>query len=321
MNDIHAVCPSFFYNFDEFKDLVYEFGPYQGRYISNYPNDWATLLEKHFEHFETELTVIQKEKAKQLRLIISKTMLIDNPKLNFDRNHSWTYNVSRILEKNSEQFADVIGDAFDDSHPFKKWVEMSDDFKESRQRSLNYHRSIASYIKMTSALLKISPSANIVDPYFNPSDDWSSSFIKRLFEETANSKCYAIQIFVKRSEVLESFDYGKHKNKGVTLEKFETQLDTIYKYHIPKNKKLIIYLFSQNDNDNEIHDRLFLTIYGGINLGKGFIKPEEKNKRALYTATLIDGGAHKDLVTRYIDNTSKELNKASRGLSVQEITL
>jgi len=50
MNELYAADPAVCSHASELKLLLASFGPYAGRYLANYPIDWAAQVESHFDN-------------------------------------------------------------------------------------------------------------------------------------------------------------------------------------------------------------------------------------------------------------------------------
>ena len=94
MNELYAADPAICEHVSELKLLLDSFGPYAGRYLANYPADWATLVEKQFENFGE----IEKAKVKTiLRRAKEGMAIITRSNLSWDDQQEWLTNAKLLL--------------------------------------------------------------------------------------------------------------------------------------------------------------------------------------------------------------------------------
>jgi hypothetical protein len=294
MNEVNAVSPRFFFDERDLADLFYEFGPYNGRYVSNYPSDWIKELREHLNDIEKNLSTLEKLRANELIRKFSECLLVDNNRLDYNSQISWSLNVRNEINKDRNVFTDVIGDVYENDPEFKTWREKINQYREDRTRDSLTKVSIAEYIKILRPLLRISPAAYIIDPYFRPTEPREISFLGRLFEQTSQSRCYKICLFLRKSEALL---INHQKKERFTIEEYQSQLQDSLARHIPKGKSLIINLVTEGSV--RLHNRYFLTKFGGIDFGKGF--NFDNNEKSLIPAYLMDKKTHFPLVDMFIN--------------------
>ena len=312
MNEIDAVSPQFYESYKDISDFLADFGPYNGRYVANYPVNW----EKQFLDQLSDLSTMEQKKAKELlkrnKYDGIQAALIDR-NLKFDDSISWIKNVEILQTK--KIFNDVVAGTYDENTNFKKWPEKLQYFRENRLRSAHLKGSASEYIAIIEPLLKKGPVAYFIDPHFRPNDDPSIDFIKRLFEKISNSSCYDIIFYIRKDKALAKVADGKDFYTEV---EYKDKLIEIFhgSQCIPKNMSLTINLvenFSENkvkedaNLHNRLHNRFFLTLYGAIDFGMGF-KPQSY-KTAQIPVYLVDKRQHLELVNWYI---SEKFNFKSR---------
>lgn len=296
MNEIDAVSPRFFDNFRDLSDLLAEFGPYNGRYVQNYPSDWEKKLRDHLTH----LSEFDQHKAKQIlsryNLNGIKSILINNNKLEYSPNISWTENVE-ALQKN-KTFDDVIADLYDEGAIFQKWEDKVEEYRAKRERSTHLHGKPGEYIALIEPLLKKGPAAYFVDPFFRPTDEDNINLIERLFEKVANSDCYQLHFFIRKKHALDKNAHDSESKSKWDLDEYKKELECCLKRFVRSGKSLTINLFEDNKNEFEAHNRFFITKFGALDFGKGF--RGFNYSVAQIPVHIVDKGMHEDLIKWYI---------------------
>ncbi len=298
MNEIDAVSPRFFFDTRDLGDLLGEFGPYNGRYISNYPESWIEKLRAHLK--DVELSTIDQLKANQLLTKYKDSILVD-ANYKYDETKTWTNNVKALQEKKT--FNDVIADVYETDEAFQTWREKSLDFRENRSRSTLLKGNIGENVAVIKPLLKKGPAAYIIDPYFRPTEDTSVAFLSKLFEEISNSKCFKIIIYTRKSLALIKNPNAVNAQKSLlTLQEYENELKTNISRFIPNGKSLVVNLVDERSRSDEsliLHNRFFLTKFGAIDFGKGFDR--FNYSLAQIPVHIVDKDVHLQLVDWFID--------------------
>jgi hypothetical protein len=300
MNEIDAVSPRFFYDIRDLGDLLGEFGPYNGRYISNYPNNWVEKLRAHLKDIENDLSPMEQVRAAQLLCRYKDSILVE-ANYSYNEDNSWTQNVKTLQERKT--FYDVIADVYESDEDFKTWRDKAFDFRENRSRSALLTGSIGENVSVIRPLLKKGPAAYIIDPYFRPTEDTAIAFLSKLFEEISNSKCFKIVLYIRKSVALvKNPDAPKAQMSLWTPQEYEEELKTSLSRFIPSSKSLIVNLVDERSRNEEnliLHNRFFLTKFGAIDFGKGF---ERFNYLlAQIPVHIVDKDVHLQLVDWYVN--------------------
>jgi hypothetical protein len=298
MNEIDAVSPRFFFDTRDLRDLFGEFGPYNGRYISNYPESWIENLRAHLK--DVELSTIEHLKANQLLTKYKDSILVD-AKYKYDETLSWTNNVKALQERKT--FNDVIADVYESDETFQTWQEKSQDFRENRSRSTLLKGNIGENVAVIKPLLKKGPAAYIIDPYFRPTEDTSIAFLSKLFEEISNSACFRIVLYIRKSlALIKNLDVINAEKSIWSIKEYEQELTTYLGRFIPAGKSLIVKLVDERSRSEEnliLHNRFFLTKFGAIDFGKGFDR--FNYSLAQIPVHIVDKAVHLQLADWYID--------------------
>lgn len=293
MNEIDAVSPRFFDNFRDLSDLLAEFGPYNGRYVANYPSDWEKKLLDHLTHLSEFDQLKAKQKLSRYNSNGIKSILININKLEYSPNISWTENVE-ALQKN-KTFNDVIADLYDEGAIFQKWEDKVEEYRAKRERSIHLQGKPGEYIALIEPLLKKGPAAYFVDPYFRPTDEDNISLIKKLFEKVANSECYQLHFFIRKKRALEKNNHGSESKWD--LDEYKKELEYCLSRFVRRGKSLTINLFEES-KEFESHNRYFITKYGALDFGKGFMR--FNYSVAQIPVYIVDKGQHEELIDWYI---------------------
>lgn len=311
MNEVDAVSPQFYESLRDISDFLAEFGPYNGRYVANYPANW----ESQFLEQLSDLSTMDQKKAKELLNRykidgIQATLIEKN--LSFNNLVSWSKNVENLQKENA--FNDVVAGTYDDDGVFKKWSEKILDLQANRSRNTLVRGSADENISIIEPLLRKGPAAYFIDPYFRPNDDPSINFIKRLFHKVFNSDCYQIAFYIRKSHALPK---EKNGDDCYTLDEYKDKLIDIYQgsQSIPKNRSLTFHLVDEvseknlTQDDTRLHNRFFLTKYGAIDFGKGF--SPLSHKTAQIPVYLVERGPHLELVNLFISDKANFKSKDS----------
>lgn len=300
MNELNAVSPRFCADTRDLSDLIAEFGPYMGRYIANYPKNWSNQLKAHLAELSpvsqlsaTELLNPYRENSLNAALINIDTC--------FDEKKDWN---SNVIEANKKKlFSEVIGD-FLDPGPFSQWNEKLEEFRHNRQRSIVLKGKVGEYLSVITPLLKKGPAAYFVDPYFRPLDNSGIHFISKAFEIISNSDCFEIHFYIRAVNALTKDVFSKDKNSYLFSEFKQRAMDELKRF-IPsnKNKRLVINLVNDALKTPELHNRFFITKYGGMDFGKGFSQFDLST--AQIPVHIIDKAIHLELVDLFINQGAK----------------
>lgn len=258
------IDPAFAIELRDVDDFLNEFGPYNGRYIPSYPNDWAKRLRAHVLELD-----VPPVKRKGLETKISSQARLCTVA------HNWEWDESKVWKDNLKalaiQFNDalVIGDALD-PEPFHNWQEVVDEIRASRARSWVFNGTVKEYEDLCTPLLLASPAAYLVDPYLNPLQFEAELLLRNLFDKMKGSRCYSLEL-IGRWPLSDISD--KRGQVSINdVERMESELVQHYQCLVPKGCSFKVHsvVEAKDGNSLRLHDRFFLTKYGAINFGHGF---------------------------------------------------
>lgn len=257
------IDPAFAIEWRDVDDFFNEFGPYNGRYVPCYPNDWPKRLRSHVQELD-----VPPVKRKRLETKISSQARLCTVVQNWewDDSKAWKDNLRKLdIQLND---AVVVGDALD-PEPFHNWQEAVDEIRASRARSWLFNGTVSEYQQLCAPLLLASPAAYLVDPYLNPFEFEVEQLLRNLLAMMQHSRCYSLEIIRRwpANDISSKSGYSCYDE----LTKIEHDL-LGYQRFIPKGCtfKFHFVVEAKSANMLRLHDRFFLTKYGAINFGHGF---------------------------------------------------
>jgi hypothetical protein len=297
------IDPHFPLEWRDISDFLTEFGPFNGRYIPRYPNDWLTKLQQRTDG------VLSPVRMQQMIERIRREIPLCTYPVNwpYEEKHSWSTNVQENLAEHKKYI--VVGDALDPT-PFCSWEEALEEIRQTRRRSWPFHGSTAEYVDACRALLVNSPSAYLIDPYLDPMSVAGEDLIRSLFDAAKGSRCYSLEVITRRSAC------GGRHNQGQTSmldAEVESQLLKIYRNFLPKNRKFRVHLLTEGRKEKgslRLHDRFFLTAHGSILFGQGF--ELSSNRTPHMNAMVVDKEHHAQLKQTYINGVAEYSKKYPR---------
>lgn len=306
------IDPCFALEWRDIVDFLSEFGPFNGRYIPRYPNDWTNRLKDHLEDLSLSSYEPVKRQA-MLERIRRELPLCSVPiGFNYIQEKSWATNISETFKNDTPSI--IVGDALDPK-PFASWVEAIDDIRQSRRRSWPFHGIVSEYVEYCRPLLINSPSSYLVDCYLDPFSDVAEELVRSLFTTANGSKCYSIEIITRRSACGAQ---GRPKESPFMHEnEIESLFKSMYRHIIPKDRTLKLHIVSDGKLGGEylrLHDRFFLTIHGSINFGQGYLVI--KQPKPQQNAFVTDKEHHKFLKQTYIDGVARHKERLPKISSI-----
>jgi hypothetical protein len=306
-----VVSPSFPLEWRDVDDFLGEFGPFNGRYVPRYPNDWLERLRHHLADIDSH-HLPPRERAALFERLRREIMLCTTPVgWSWDDSKSWGRNVQDVLDV--APYAKVVGDALDPS-PYKNWAHVAGDIKRSRFRTWNFHGLVSEYVNRCAPLLVNSPAAYMIDPYLDPFSDACENLLLSFFDLIKGSKCYRLELITRQSACGRELSGPETRmNKS----EIESSLKRIYGQRIPKDRSLVTHLVhdvSLSEEGLTMHDRFFMTNYGAINFGQGFLVVSQK--QPMQNAFVVDRDHHARLKEVYINGVARYFEKLPRVLNV-----
>lgn len=296
-NDIFQVIidPCFAIELRDVEDFLNEFGPYNGRYVPRYPNNWAHQLQTHLN--DLSINFCQPVKRQAILEKIRRDLPLCSVPVGWKWSSMkcWSENVSESYKKNADSI--IIGHALD-SAPNLTWVNAVEIIRDTRKRSWPFRGTITEYTNACRPLLINSPAVYLVDCYLDPFSDVAFYLLKSLFSMAKGSKCYSIELIIRKSAC------GTYSNES--LDTIEKKLKEIFKRNIPTDKTLKLHFVSEGklgEDALRLHDRFFLTLHGSISFGQGFLLQDQPKPQQ--NAFVTDKAHHLWLKQTFIDGVAR----------------
>ena len=295
------VDPRFALEWRDIVDFLSEFGPFNGRYIPRYPNNWCERLKEHLE--DLSLCSVEPVKRQAIFERIRRELPLCSVPVSWKyvTDKSWADNISEVIK--SLEHSIVVGDALDPK-PFLSWIDAIEDIRLVRERSWPFQGTVSEYLKACRPLLLNSPASYLIDCYLDPFSDAAEFLIKSLFAAANGSKCYSIEIITRRSAC--GVQMKKNQSQLLNDSEIETNLKRIYKDIIPKDRNLKLHLVTEGKlggNSLRLHDRFFLTLHGSINFGQGFLLVGQSVPQQ--NAFVTDRKHHGELKQTFIEGVAR----------------
>ena len=257
MNELYAADPSVCGHASELKLLLASFGPYAGRYLANYPIDWAAQVERQFEN----LGEIEIARAKTiLRRARESMALVTRANLAWNSEKEWLVNAMPLLGTAPVVFDGLI--ARQATPPAIHHLHELDLPPTAEERIAG---TAGEYARILKILLLLSPELALVDPYLNPLKRSCSTVLKAIFDMAAKGKSQKISLWVRASEVLGSGGYAAVKSD---LEESLRRL--AHQANFKPGREIEMILVEDESRQTKMHGRYLLSIKGGVRLDQGF---------------------------------------------------
>ncbi len=294
--------PNFPLEWRDVEDFLGEFGPFNGRYVPRYPNDWRNRLITHLE----EQNIPPLKRSALLERIRREISLCTSPVLwSWDSSKSWGQNITDRLGLNHE--AIVVGDAIDPS-PYAHWAHAVSDIKQTRTRSWAFHGRVSEYTSLCTPLLVNSPAAYLIDRYLDPFSEAFENLLLAFFDLIKGSKCFQLHLITRQS----ACGSRVHSDRGtwMKIDEIDKKIREIYGKRLPKDRSMVVHLVREARRGQKgltMHDRFFMTKYGAINFGQGFFVLEQT--QPIQNAFVVEKPHHEYLKALYIDGVARHKEK------------
>ncbi len=296
-----VVSPRFPLEWRDIDDFLGEFGPFNGRYVPRYPNNWVEKLRHHLADIDSK-HLPPRERAALFERLRRELMLCTTPvSWSWDATKSWGRNVQDVLS--AVPAPTVVGDALDPS-PYKSWAHVAGDIKRSRLRTWNFHGLVSEYVNQCRPLLVNSPAAYMIDPYLDPFSDAFEYLLLSFLELIKGSRCYRLELITRQS----ACGSREQSDPKIWMNEIEIKdaLNRIYGQRIPKDRALALHLVQEARLRQEgltMHDRFFMTIHGAINFGQGFLVLSQR--QPMQNAFVVDKDHHALLKEVYVNGVAR----------------
>lgn len=262
MNELYAADPAVCSHASELRLLLASFGPYAGRYLANYPTDWAAQVERQFEN----LGEIEAARVKtMLRRANEGIAIVTRANLLWNKEQEWLANAKPLLDVSPAVFDGLI--AQQATPPVIHHLHELDLPLTAEERIPG---TAAEYARISKILLLLSPEITLVDAYMNPLKRDCASVLKAMFDIAAKGKCQKISLWARAAEVFKS------GTKAVIKTDLENSLRRLGEQaNVKPGRQIEMILVDDESRETKMHGRYLLSIKGGIRLDQGFQKLPE----------------------------------------------
>lgn len=257
MNELYGADPAICANASELKLLLASFGPYAGRYLANYPLDWAAQVQSKLEN----LGEVEAAKVRTLLRRAKETAtLVTRSNLPWNCANEWLSNAAPLLDATPAVFKGLV--AREAKPPAICQLHELDLPPTAEER---VGATASEYARISKILLLLSPELVFVDPYLNPLKRSCFTVLKALFELAAKGKSQRISLWARASEVMGSGNVSAIKaNLEDTLRSLANQSN------FKPGREIEMILVEDESRQTKMHGRYLLSIKGGVRLDQGF---------------------------------------------------
>lgn len=306
------VDPQFGIEWRDILDFLGEFGPFNGRYIPRYPNNWTARLKEHLEDLTSSAYGPVKRHAILERIRRELPLCSVPVAWKYSEEQSWSANVSQAITSHDDSI--VVGNALEPT-PFIAWVEALEDIRESRRRTWSFYGTVSEYVDACRPLLLNSPASYLIDCYLDPFSDVAENLLKSLFSAAGGSKCYSIGLITRKSAC--GTKSGLRPTQDMNETEIEANFKRIYRSIVPKDRRLTLHLATEGKVGGDalrLHDRFFLTKHGSINFGQGYLLVNQRVPQQ--NAFVVDKDHHHQLKQTYIDGVARHAERLPKVPSI-----
>ncbi len=300
-----VVDPCFALEGRDLEDFFSEFGPFSGRYVPRFPNSWPSMLRSYIE----DQSVVELPPVRRQRLLerIRRELETSTYPVNWqwDDSLSWADNVVRT--GNKPLGALIVGHALEPA-PFLPWTDAFQEIRESRWHSWAFRGLVDEYLRACTPLLLNSPAAYLVDQYLDVFSDAGKKILSSLLNASKGSKCYAIEVVTSWRAC--GSRYHGQASEPMSYKEIERTLSSIYSGLRPSDRALRLHLVRQGELGSEelrLHDRFFITRFGAINFGQGFLMLDQPLPQQ--NASVVSREHHERLKLTYVDGVARHKEK------------
>lgn len=265
MNEFFAAEPTCCKDSSELRLLLGRFGPYAGRYLTEYPLKWSNSLTVHFE----KLSQREAEKVKIcLRRAYEHGALLRNPTLQWDEKRGWAENAKLLLSSVPPRLNGLVistenaseGDITFDN--FETQLPLTADEK--------VRGTVEEYLRVSRTLLTTNPELFFVDPYLNPCKSQIRPVLEGMLKKAIlGQKCQRVVCFARASLIV-----GDRLHSWEEIISAWTAL--LNRIAWPKERVFEYVLLDDDMAAEKLHARYLLAIKGGIRFEHGFqIQPRK----------------------------------------------
>lgn len=267
MNELYAADPAVCGRASELKLLLASFGPYTGRYLANYPLDWAAQVEHQLD----TLGDIEAAKIKNLLRRAKETLtLVTRSNLPWCTEQGWLTNAIPLLCNHPTVFDGLIvsptaNTSQTNGRPQARAIHPLDALDLPPTAEERIAGVAAEYARISKILLLLSPETALIDPYLNPLKRPCAAVMTSLFELVAKGKCQKISLWTRASEV-----FGTGNSAAIKADLQDALRRLAITANFKPGREVEMFLVEDESSQSKIHGRYLLSIKGGIRLDQGF---------------------------------------------------
>lgn len=262
MNDLYLANPRAIQTSKDLRFLVSKFGPYAGRYLIKYPNNWSEIIiHEKISDLEAERIKTILRRAAQNLQIIAKSALFWDEKLD------WNNNAKKLLSFSSQKMECITHSANEFG-----FVDI-EDFDPPPTTEERVFGTEDEYIRVSKILLLLSPEMNFIDPYIDLERSSYFNVFKSMLMEASKGKCRRFIFWTRLSSISK---YGINTEVVLRLEDILRRLKN--ESRLPDTSKIEIYLLRDETDEKKMHARYLLSIKGGIRFDQGFQRLPKNRK-------------------------------------------
>jgi hypothetical protein len=239
------------------KLLLAAFGPYAGRYLANYPTDWAA-------HVERGLNSVGEIEAARVRTLLRRAKedlaLVTRSNLPWKAEQAWLANAVPLLEGASPVFNGLIANG--GKPPAIHGLHEIDLPPTAEERVAG---NPSEYARIAKILLLLSPEIALIDPYLNPQKRACAAVLGALFDLIAGGKCQKVTLWARAGDVL-----GHGNSEAMKADLKETLRRLATTANFKPGRAMEIILVEDESKQIKMHGRYILSIKGGVRLDQGF---------------------------------------------------
>lgn len=290
MNEFYAAEPVSFSNATELQLLLDKFGPYAGRYLAGYPEDWREQVGRCIDGWSW----LEQEKAKTLLRRGQERCKVFTPKnWPWDQERPWVENALHLTsdELRKCQAVIVAKESTKNRHGFIFSIDnldlppIADEIIPARADQ---------YERVCRMILKISEELILIDPYMNLADNRVTSVIEALLRSAARGRAKYALLWARAKLV------AAHNQDQIDEIRGKMK-DILKSSAVRTGFKLRYKLVDDDRSKDRLHGRYLVSIKGGVKLEQGFQTLTEGRG---VEVSPIGQATHEDLVRKFLENSN-----------------
>ncbi|WP_374603703.1 hypothetical protein [Niveibacterium sp.] len=254
MNELFAADPDALDDWKDLRHLLSHFGPFTGRYLACYPNDWLFRTRKRF-NLDTEINI--KRVSLLLQVAKESRSVLQNRTLEFNDSLAWFDNAIRYTKPPQNKFYRVIAQ--------EKCAPSTIDIATLSlppTADEQIEAKPSEYARACRTICMLSPRLWLVDPYLNPCKRDFAPVLQALISEAAKGKVTSISMLSRHDpdRPLPEADIRR------------ALADLRTKANLPKHVSLSFRQLDDRRSMHRMHARYLFGEIGGVRLDQGFQK-------------------------------------------------